>query len=118
MPMQEIFMEREVGADHYQVIKSYDTRFAKETFEGMDEAALKHLSKSLDLEANFEVEDIPTETDEVRSFLWDVMYDSSREDGQRTSFFVVRRTSPVGESFPYVSGDWPSAESYVLEALG
>ena len=117
MPTQEIFMERDSGGEHYTVLKSYDTNFAKEAFDGMDDAALQHLSRSLDLEANFDIEDIPTQPDSVRSFLWDVLCEASREEGQKVSFFIVSKTSPEGDSLLYVSGDWPSAESYVMEVL-
>jgi hypothetical protein len=117
MPIQEIYLEQVAGLNHFQVIKSYDTAFAREAFSGMDEDALAHLSKSLRLEENFEPEDIPTSPAETPDFLWEALYDSATEDGHTRSFFIVRRSTSSAEAFLYVSGDWPSAEAYVKRAM-
>ena len=117
MPIQEIYLEQESGLNQFQVIKSYDTTFAKEAFSGMDEDALAHLSTSLRLEENFESEDIPTSPAEISDFLWEALYDSATEEGHTRSFFIVRRSTPSDEAFLYVSGDWPSAEAYVKRAM-
>lgn len=116
MPMQEIYLEQVSGLNQFQVLKSYDTAFAREAFSGMDEEALAYLSKSLSLEEDFEPEDIPSSPDQVADFLWDALYESAREDGHIRSFFIVKRSSPSGNAFLYVSGDWPSAEGYVKSA--
>jgi hypothetical protein len=113
MPSQELYLEKKAGLDVFQVLKTYDTAFAKETFEAMDEAAMLHLSKSLSIAEEVSPDEIPSSPDEWADLIWEEMYDSAREHGQTRSYFVVRRSSGLGEAFLYVSGDWPSAEAYV-----
>lgn len=113
MPSQELYLEMKAGLDVFQVLKTYDTAFAKETFAGMDEVAMEHLSKSLLISEEFPPSEMPTSPADVADLIWEEMYDSAREQGQTRSYFVVRRSSVSSESFLYVSGDWPSAEAYV-----
>jgi hypothetical protein len=113
MPIQETFLNREVGMNRFAVIKTYDTFLARETFADMDSLALGHLAKSLTIEEQYDPVDIPRSTDDYRELLWDEMTESAREDGQRCSFFVVTRVSSQGELPLYVSGDWPSAEQFL-----
>ena len=75
------------------------------------------LGKSLSIDEEYEADEIPSEESALAEFLWEEMVDSAREDGQVRSFFVVRRTSPSNASLLYVSGDWPSAESYTQQLL-
>ncbi len=60
MPSQELYLEKKAGLDVFQVLKTYDTAFAKETFAGMDEAAIEHLSKSLSISEEFPSDEMPT----------------------------------------------------------
>jgi hypothetical protein len=119
MPSQELYLEKKAGLDVFQVLKTYDTAFAKEAFAGMDEAAIDHLSKSLSISEEFPPDEMPTSPADIADLIWEEMYDSAREQGQTRSYFVVRRSSVSSEAFLYVSGDWPSAEAYVhLVAAG
>lgn len=113
MPSQELYMEKKVGPDVFQVLKTYDTAFAKETFAAMDEGAIEHLSKSLSISEEYPDGEIPTSSADVAELIWEEMYDSAREQGHTRSYFAVRRSSALREDFLYVSGDWPSAEAYV-----
>ncbi len=111
MPAQEMFLDRQVGAERIQVLKTYDTVFAREVFAGMEPDALDHLAESLSVESD---EAASGPDSDYADILWDEMADSAREDGQRCSFFVVKRSSSMtGDSLLYVSGDWPSAEQYM-----
>lgn len=113
MPSQELYLEKKVGSDVFQVLKTYDTAFAKEAFAEMDEAAIEHLSKSLSISEEIAPEDMPTSPSDLADLIWEEMYDSASEHGQTKSYFVVRRSSESNDDFLYVSGDWPSAEAYV-----
>ena len=113
MPSQELYLEKKAGSDVFQVLKTYDTAFAKETFAGMDEAAIEHLSKSLSISEEFSPDELPTSPDDLADLIWEEMDDSAREQGQTRSYFIVRRSSPLSDDFLYVSGDWPSAEAFV-----
>ena len=119
MPSQELYLEKKAGLDVFQVLKTYDTAFAKEAFAAMDEGAIEHLSKSLSISEEYPAGEMPTSPDGLADLIWEEMYDSASEHGQTKSYFIVRRSSPSGDDFLYVSGDWPSAESYVcLVAAG
>jgi hypothetical protein len=117
MPVQEIFLEQLAGDDRVQVLKTYDQTLAKEAFDLMDPPALAFLGKSLGIKESYEPNDIPNDASDFGDFLWVELLDSSREEGQIRSFFVVRRSSPRGESLLYVSGDWPSAEAFARGLL-
>ena len=117
MPIQEIFLEQKSGLDQFQVLKTYDSTFAREAFLCMDSMALGHLRRALSIDEQYDASEIPIEESDLTDFLWEEMYDSAREDGQMRSFFVVRRTSPSSTSLLYVSGDWPSAETYTQHLL-
>lgn len=117
MPTQEVYLEQNSGLDQLQVLKTYDIAFAKEAFLGMDSSALNHLRTSLSVDEAYDVDDIPNDESALADFLWEEMVDSAREDGQIRSFFVVRRTSSLNTSLLYVSGDWPSAESFTQQLL-
>jgi hypothetical protein len=117
MPMQEIYLEQEFDSSLFQVLKSYDTAFAKEVFEGVGEDALKHLSKALSIDELYDSEDIPAAPEEFADFIWEELQDAAIEDGNTRSFFIVKRSSTSGNEFLYVSGDWPSAEAFVKDRL-
>ena len=116
MPQEEVFLEIQAGSDMIRVVKTYDAGFARECFELMDNSSLKALSDSLRLEDSFDENDIPSTSDVgYADFLWQEMYDSAREESQIRSFFVVTRTAGDRREPLYVSGDWPSAESYAKD---
>lgn len=113
MPQEEVFLEVQAGTETIRVVKTYDSAFAKECYELMDEQSLKALADSLSLQDNYDETDIPAASDaDYGDFLWQEMFDSAREDGQIRSFFVVTRTDGNRAKALYVSGDWPSAETY------
>jgi hypothetical protein len=116
MPVQEIFFDRKVGNERIQVLKTYDAVFAREAFAEMEPVALNHLSESLSIDGELEINAGPDSSADYADILWDELLDSAREDGQISSFFVVRRFTPTaGNSSLYVSGDWPSAEGFVKQ---
>lgn len=114
MPKQETYLQLKRVDDSVCVLKTYDTAFAKETFDCMDQPALDFLARSLRLEEEFDSADIPSRDAEMyRDFLWEALYDSAREDGNLRSYFVIELESTAnGRQLIYVSGDWPSAEAY------
>jgi hypothetical protein len=113
MPAQEVFFDRTIGDQRFQILKTYDTAFAREAFAEMNPAALDHLATSLAVESGLDIEGAPGSSQEYVDILWDRLVESAREDGQKCSFFVVSRSSKTRRSFLYVSGDWPSAEGFV-----
>ena len=100
MPAQEIFLDRTIGTERIQVLKTYDAAFAREVFAGIEPIALIHLAESLSVESD---EPSPHPNSDYADALWDELVVSAREDGQLFSFFVVKRFSSAGDSFPYVS---------------
>jgi hypothetical protein len=116
MPQEEVFLEIQAGSDTIRVVKTCDGTFAKECYSQLDESSLTILASSLNLQDNYEVADLPADSDEgYADFLWRELFDSAREDGQVRSFFVVTRTAGNRAQPLYVSGDWPSAESYARQ---
>jgi hypothetical protein len=114
MPRQETFLTVKNGDEVVEVLKTYDETFAREAFKNMDDSALAHLAASLDLNSQFDPEDIPHPTDEsYEEFIWDVMCDSAREDWNMFSWFVVAKTSGQKTEELFISADWPTAESYI-----
>jgi hypothetical protein len=122
MPQQEVFFEQDMGNRRIQVLKTYDPVYAREVFDEMDETAHALLWKSLDIEQNYDVADLPAPTDpDHADFLWDELMDSAREDVRQSpnlrSFFVVNELRGPGPHSLYVSADWPSAESFAKNLL-
>jgi hypothetical protein len=113
MPAQETFFSQRTGNELFKIIKTYDASLAREAFADMDSAALDHLANSLSIEQQYEPFEVPKPPADAPDFLWDELCESAREEGQKCSFFVVTRGSKTRGSFLYVSGDWPSAESFV-----
>ncbi|MDX6460508.1 MAG: hypothetical protein QOJ51_5103 [Acidobacteriaceae bacterium] len=58
MPMEKVFLERSNDQRHFKVVKTYDSRTARDAFEQMSAGELEVLSASLDLEANFDAAEI------------------------------------------------------------
>lgn len=119
MPVQETFFSQKVGDRKVEVIKTYDLSFAREAFDDMDDAGLKHLWATLEPEKLYDAEDLPVldaPDGEAEAFLWDEMCEQAREDVRQDpnlrSFFVVTEFDGKQMNNLYVSPDWPSAESY------
>jgi hypothetical protein len=122
MPQQELFLEQTSGDRRIQVLKTYDTAYAREVFDDMDENAQTILWKSLDIEQTYDTADLPSTTGPDRTdFLWDELMDSAREDVRLNpnlrSFFVVNEIRGAAPQSLYVSADWPSAESFAKNLL-
>jgi len=122
MPQQELFFEQTTGDRRIQVLKTYDPAYAREVFDEMDGDAQALLWKSLDIERNYDVADLPAPTDTDRAdFLWEELMDSAREDVRQSpnlrSFFVVNEIQGTAPQSLYVSADWPSAESFAKDLL-
>lgn len=115
MRSQATFLSRKLGASRVRVLKTYDVGFGREAFDEMDEAALAHLADALTADEVFDPEEVPESPSEFADFLWGQVVESARERDEISSFFVVTRVSSRGKSLLYVSGDWPSAESYVRQ---
>jgi hypothetical protein len=117
MPRQELFFEREVGGQRIEVIKTYDTHFAREVFDDMGELARAHLWEWL-VDESYAPEDIPLPgTPDRGDFLWEEAMDAAREDG-KLSFLVVIEGVGRGSKCVYVSPDWPSAEAFLKMQMG
>jgi hypothetical protein len=113
MPQQELFFEQVLGDRRVEVLKTYDSHFAREAFENMGDDAQELLWASLKIDDNYEPGDIPPVHDPGSAdFLWEELLEAAREDGNLISFFVVNEAKGnVSESL-YVSPDWPSAEAF------
>jgi hypothetical protein len=112
MPRQELVLEKEVKGQRIEVIKTYDTQFAREVFDDIEELAKAHLWEWL-VNESYAPEDIPMAgTPERNEFLWEEASEAAREDG-RLSFFVVTEGVGRGSKCLYVSPDWPSAETFL-----
>jgi len=111
MPQQTVFFDQRKGAKRVQVFKSYDANFARSCFDEMDESALAFLSRSLDLESNYEMNKA------VDKLEWEDVEEEAREDGNMMSFFIVVEESEGRSRSLYVSPDWPSAEEFAKAIL-
>lgn len=122
MPKQEVFFEQTTVNRRVQVLKTYDSSYAREVFKGIDEEAVADLALALELGKNFEPADIPSpDTIDYVDFLWDELYEAAREDVRNEpnlySFFVVSETKASTTQDLYVSPDWPSAEAFVKKRI-
>lgn len=111
MPEQTVFFDERTDSRRVQVLKVYDTNFARSCFVEMDENALAFLSRSLDLESKYEMNELS------RGLEWEDVEDDAREDGNVLSFFVVIEENEKGSRPLYVSPDWPSAEAFAKKRL-
>ena len=118
MPQQELFFEKREGNKRIEVIKTYDRAYAREAFVAMGEAARNHLWSWLEIDGNYEREEIPERaTSDGEDFLWQELLEASREDGNELSFFVVAEDAGGPPQNLYVSPDWPSAEAFANKRL-
>jgi len=117
MPQQEVFFEERVGDRTIMVLKTYDRSYAREVFGKLDDAAMKSLATALEIEKNYEPDDIPAlDGPDYEDFLWEELSDASLEDVRQSptlySFFVVTENSSGKVNEIYISADWPSAEAF------
>ena len=122
MPQQEVFFEQVTGNRRIQVLKTYDSAYAREVFDEMDDGAQTILWNSLDIQQTYDAADLPSPGDPDRAdFLWDELLDAAREDVRLNpslqSFFVVNEIRGAAPQSRYVSSDWPSAESFAKNLL-
>lgn len=123
MPKQESFFAESKGGTTIEVLKSYDTAYAREAFQRMDVEAMRHLWSVLRPEQIYDPAGLPRLGDpndidgEAEAFLWDELQEQAREDGQLLSFFIVNKVIGGRSESLYVSPDWPSAESFAKEQL-
>ena|SRR6185437_1740229 len=110
MPKQQTFLELQLSGSKVSVLKSYDRQFAHEVFEGMEETARQQLGATLRIKDRYELASAVSDDD-----VWEELVEQSREDWNRDSFFIVRRTGPRSLENLYVSPDWPSAERFARE---
>jgi len=113
MRKEENFLEQQLGDKRISVLKTYDTIFARESFDQMTPDALGTLAATLDLSGRFDSQDIPAANDDAfPEFLWEVIKDDAREDWNSFSYFVVTERLRDRTTALYVSPDWPSAEAF------
>jgi len=122
MPKQEPFFEQKFGDLRIEVIKTYDQSYAREVFKGVDEEAYRALAESLELDKNFDVDDIPSpDAVDYDDFLWEELHEAAREDVRNDpnlySFFVVAETRAGKTRELYVSPDWPGAEAFAKKRI-
>ena len=124
MPKQEIFFEQQSGERRIEVLKSYDQGYAREAFNSMSDAALRHLWDTLKPEETYEPAELPSLGDpngDAEAFLWDELLDQALDDvrlnSSLRSFFIVNETTGSRSESLYVSPDWPSAEAYAKQRL-
>jgi hypothetical protein len=122
MPQQEVFYEERAGDRLIVVLKTYDRSYAREVFDNVDDEAMASLATALEVEKNYDLEDIPAPGgQDYESFLWAELSEASLEDVRQSprlySFFVVTE-SKAGEAVDiYISADWPSAEEFAKRRL-
>lgn len=59
MPLQEMFLEKQLSDGRALVIKTYDANLAHDAFQHVGEDALTYVANALRLEELFEASDIP-----------------------------------------------------------
>jgi hypothetical protein len=78
MPQQEVFFEERVGDRLIVVLKTYDRSYAREVFGKVDDVAMKSLAAALEIEKNYERDDIPApDGADYEDFLWEELSDAS-----------------------------------------
>jgi len=117
MPQQEVFFEERAGDRLIVVLKTYDPSYAREVFDNVDDEAMNSLAAALEIEKNYDPEDIPDSNgQEYDDFLWEELSEASLEDVRQSpricSFFVVTETKAGEDAEIYISADWPSAEAF------
>jgi hypothetical protein len=122
MPQQEVFLEQQAGDRLITVLKTYDRSYAREVFVNVDDEAKKRLAIALEIEKNYEPEDIPEcNGQDYEDFLWEGLSEASLEDVRQSprlcSFFVVTETKAGKAADIYISADWPSAARYAQDRL-
>ena len=118
MPVQETYFDEQVGAKHVKVVKSYDSAFAREVLNNMDQAAQEFLSNSFPSEAAQDAGDIPSPSSaEFADYLWAEIEEGAREDWNKFSYFVVTESVSTDERPLFVSADWPTAEAFAKARL-
>ena len=120
MPKQETFFEQQNGETKIEVLKSYDSEYAREAFRSMDAEALKRLWTVLEVEKTYDAADLPAlgqPNGAGEDFLWEELLESAREYGSEVSFFIVSETRNKRSESVWVSPDWPSAENFVKSRL-
>jgi hypothetical protein len=120
MPTQETFFEQQDGEIKIEVLKSYDSGYARDAFRNMDDEAFKQLWTVLEVEKTYDAADLPPlgQPDGAgEDFLWDELADSAREYRNELSFFIVNETNGKKSESLWVSPDWPSAETFAKARL-
>lgn len=118
MREQSTFFEQQVGDKCVVVLKTYDTKVAREAFDQMAQDALEALGASLELESKFDAVDIPSPGDAgFAEFLWEAIEDGAREDWDSFSYFIVYEKNLGGTVALFVASDWPSAEAFAKNTL-
>ncbi len=116
MPRQETFLEREVNGCQLQVVKSYDSVFARDAFDQMEPTALDFLKHRLNLETKYDTAELPSSNDpDYADALWEEIEEGAREDWNTFSYFVALSASKETSHPLFVSPDWPSAEAFCAE---
>jgi hypothetical protein len=105
-----------------QVLKIYDRAYASEVLHGMSSEAQHNLAVALQIEQNYEAEDVPDPDGlDYEEFLWRELLDAAREDVRLDpnlfSFFVVTESIGGRTQDLFVSPDWPSAEEFAKKRL-
>lgn len=111
MPQQTVFFDKRTDAKRVLVLKVYDAAYARSCFDEMNEESLAFLSKSLDLESNYDLPESPV------TLQWEDVEGEAREDGNLLSFFVVIEESGAISRPTFVSPDWPTSEAYARKRL-
>jgi hypothetical protein len=122
MPQQETFLIEGANDVVVEVLKTYDHSYAREVFGKVDDEAKKSLAAALEIEKNYDPEDVPDPSgQDYEDFLWEEMSEASVEDVRQSprlcSFFVVTETEAGKSKDVYVSADWPSAEEFAKRRL-
>jgi len=122
MPQQEVFFEEQAGDRLIPVLKTYDRSYAREVFDNVRDAAMNSLAAALEIEKNYEPEDIPApDGQEYEDLIWAELSEASLEDARQSprlySFFVVTETKAGKAEDIYISADWPSAEAFAKRRL-
>ena len=122
MPKQEKYLSERANDVLIEVIKTYDSSYAREVFRGISEEARSELASALQIGSKYDESDVPEPTTpEYEDLVWEEMSDCAVEDVRQSprlqSFFVVTVTKAGRTEDVYISPDWPSAEMFARNRL-
>jgi hypothetical protein len=122
VPQQEVFLHEDRHGVVTEVLKTYDRSYAREVFGGIGDDAKRALAEALEINANYDLADIPSpDSSDFDDLLWEELSEAAREDVRQDpnlySYFIVTQSKDGNTEELYVSPDWPSAEIFARSVM-